>query len=196
MRIGIDVDNTITTTFPILKRYCIKYNEEVIKRNLKLHEDGYSTMTLFDWTPEENLVFCNKYLREIVMQAPIKQNAKDIIEKIKNEGNEIYIITARSEPRFIEPYSATKEQLDTNGIPYDKIIVNCAEKYDFCKENKIELMLDDEPGNVDLISQLIPVIAFKEPYNERCNGKNIVRVGSWKEAYEEYKKIRGEEYGK
>ena len=79
MKIGIDVDNTITTTFPILKRYCIKYNEEVIKRNLKLHEDGYSTMTLFDWTHKENLVFCNKYLREIVMQAPIKQNAKEVI---------------------------------------------------------------------------------------------------------------------
>ena len=123
-------------------------------------------MTLFDWTPEENLVFSNKYLREIVMQAPIKQNAKEIIEKIKNEGNEIYIITARSEPRFIDPYGATKEQLDKNGIPYDKIIVNCAEKYDYCKENKIELMLDDEPENVNLISKIIPVIAFKESYNE------------------------------
>ena len=40
------------------------------------------------------------------------------------------------------------------------------------------------------------VIDFKESYNERCNGKNIVRVDSWNEAYEEYKKIKGEEYGK
>jgi len=192
MKIGIDVDNTITTTFPILKEYCIKYNEEVIKRNLKMHEDGCSTMTLYDWTVEENLIFCNKYLREIAMQAPIKPEARKMIEKIKNDGNEIIIITARSEPRFIDPYSATKEQLDKNNIPYDKIIVNCPEKYKFCLENQIELMFDDEPQNIDSISKIIPVIAFKEYYNQKCEGKNIIKVDSWEEAYKEYEKIKKE----
>lgn len=189
MKIGIDVDNTITTTFPILMEYCIKYNEEVIKRDLKIHKDGYSTITLFDWTEQENLIFCNKYLKEIVMQAPIKPKAKEFIKKIKNEGNEIIIITARSQPRFLDPYGATKEQLDSNGILYDKIIVNCPEKYEFCKENGIELMLDDEPGNINLISKMIPVIAFNETYNEKCKGKNIIKVDTWEEAYNEYKKL-------
>lgn len=192
MKIGIDVDNTITTTLPILKEYCKKYNEEVIKRNLKIHEDGCSTMTLFDWTVEENHNFCIKYLEGIVTSAPVKPNAKEVINKIKEEGNEIYIITARSKPRIVDPYTATKKQLDLNGILYDEIIVNCPEKYDFCKENGIELMFDDEPQNINSISKIIPVIAFKEIHNEKCNGKNIIKVNNWNEAYEEYKKIKGE----
>ncbi len=131
MRIGVDVDNTITNTLPILKAYCRIYNEEVIKRNLKMNERGYTTTTIYNWTPEENLTFCNKYLQEIVSQAEIKENARDIIEKIKNEGNEIYIITARSEPTFIDPYNTTKNFLDKNSIVYDKIIVNCENKYKY-----------------------------------------------------------------
>jgi len=189
MKIGIDVDNTITNTLPILKEYCKKYNDKVIKRNLKMNEKGYNTNTLYEWTKEENLIFCNKYFHEIFMQVDVKENAREIIEKIKNEGNEIYIITARSEPTIIDPYNITKDFLDKNNIVYDKIIVNCKDKYTYCKENDIEIMIDDEPQNINAISKIMPVIAFKETHNEDSEGENIIKVNTWKEVYEEYRKI-------
>ena len=34
--IGIDIDNAITTTLPVLKQYCTMYNKKVVKRNLIL----------------------------------------------------------------------------------------------------------------------------------------------------------------
>lgn len=190
MKIGVDVDNTITNTMPILKAYCRRYNDEVIKRNLEMNEKGYSSRTLYNWTPEENLVFCNKYLQEIVLQADIKENAREIIEKIKNEGNEIYIISARSEPTFIDPYNVTKGFLDRNNIVYDKIIVNCEDKYTYCKENGIDLIMDDEPQNVNPISEIIPVIVFEGLQNEDCKGENVIKVNTWKEVYKEYRKIK------
>ncbi len=190
MKIGIDVDNTITNTIPILKEYCRRYNDEVVKRNLKINEKGYTTVTLYDWTAEENLIFCNKYFHEIFLKVDVKEKAREIIEKIKNEGNEIYIITARSEPTVIDPYNITKVFLDKNNIVYDKIIVNCKDKYKYCKENDIEIMIDDEPRNINLISEIIPVIAFKGIYNENCNGKNVIKVNTWEEAYKEYRNIK------
>lgn len=190
MKIGVDVDNTITNTLPILKKYCKRYNDEVIKRNLEMNTKGYTTNTLYDWTLEENHIFCNKYLREIVLQAKIKENAKEIIERIKNDGNEIYIITARHEPTFINPYETTKEQLDCFGITYDKIIVNCVDKYKYCLENGIEIMIDDEPQNINSISKIIPVIVFKELHNEECEGKNVIKVDTWNEVYKEYLKLK------
>lgn len=190
MKIGIDVDNTITNTLPILKKYCKKYNDEVIKRNLEMNSKGYTTNTLYEWTLEENHIFCNKYLREIVLQAKIKENAREIIEKIKNDGNEIYIITARHVPSFIKPYETTKEQLDYFGITYDKIIVNCVDKYKYCLENRIDIMIDDEPQNIKSISKKIPVIVFKALHNEECNGNNIIKVDTWNEVYEEYLKLK------
>lgn len=190
MKIGVDVDNTITNTMPILKAYCRIYNEEVIKRNLKMNEKGYSTLTFYNWTTEENLIFCNKYLQEIVLQADIKENAREIIEKMKNEDNEIYIITARREPTFIDPYGTTKKFLDENNIVYDKIVANCGDKYKYCRENGIELMMDDEPQNINAISKIMPVIAFKGIHNEDCKGNNVIKVNTWEEAYKEYRDIK------
>lgn len=190
MKIGIDVDNTITNTIPILKEYCRRYNDEVVKRNLKMNENGYTTRTLYDWTTEENLIFCNRYFHDIFFQVDVKENAREIIEKMKNEGNEIYIITARSEPNVIDPYNVTKNFLDENNIVYDKIIVNCEDKYTYCKENGIEIMIDDEPKNIKTISEIIQVIVFKGVHNENCKGQNVIKVNTWEEAYKEYRNIK------
>ena len=189
MKIGIDVDNTITNTLPILKEYCKKYNDEIIKRNLKMNEKGYTTNTLYEWSKEENLIFCNKYFHEIFMKVDVKENAGGIIKKIKSEGNEIHIITARSEPSVIDPYNITKDFLDKNNIIYDKIIVNCKDKYTYCQENNIDIMIDDEPKNINNISKIIPVIVFKGIHNEECEGENIIKVDTWNQVYEEYIKL-------
>lgn len=190
MKIGIDVDNTITNTLPILKAYCRVYNEEVIKRNLEMNEKGYTTTTLYNWTPEENFIFCKKYIEEIVLRATIKNDAQKIVEQIKNDGNEIYIITARNTPYFTDPYKTTKEFLDVNNIVYDKIIVNCTDKYTYCLENNIDIMMDDEPKHINSISKMIPVIAFEGMQNEDCQGKNIIKVNTWEQVYKEYQKLK------
>ena len=62
MKIGIDIDNTITDTLPLLKKYCEEYNNNVVKRNLKINPYGFATFNLLDWTIEEEMNFCNKYL--------------------------------------------------------------------------------------------------------------------------------------
>lgn len=190
MKIGIDIDNTITTTLPILKEYCKKYNEKVVRRNLKMNEEGFSTSNLYDWTMEEEMDFCDKYLEEIVKKAKIKENASKIIKKLKEEQNYIYIITARRKPHFKNPYELTKNFLDKNSIEYNKLIVECEDKYTFCKENNIDIMIDDEPQNINSISKMLPVIVLEGMQNKDCNGKNIIKVNNWIEVYENIKNIK------
>jgi len=190
MRIGIDIDNTITNTLPILKKYCQKYNEEVVKRDLKINEQGFASYNLYDWTEEENLDFCQKYLEEIVMQAKVKERAKEIIQKLKQEGNIIYIITARTNAHFKNPYETTEKFLREHDIVYDRLIVNCTNKAQVCVENNIEVMIEDETHNIEKISTQIPVIAFQEIYNKRCEGKNIIKVNHWNEIYHIIKNIK------
>lgn len=183
MKIGIDIDNTITDTLPILKEYCKKYNDEVVKRNLKINEKGFASFNIFDWTEEENADFCLKYLEEVVLQAKVKENAREVIKKLKEEGNIIYIITARKEPEFSNPYNITEKFLTENGIVYDELLVGKLEKKQFCIENQIDIMIDDEPQNINAISEIIPVIAFDEIYNENCKGPNVIKVDNWLEIY-------------
>lgn len=193
MNIGIDIDNTITNTLLILKQYCKKYNEEVVKRNLLVNELGFASFNLYNWTEDENRDFCLKYLEEIVLQAKVKENAQEIIEKLKKEKNKIYIITARTKPYFENPYEVTQKFLQKNNILYDELLVGKTNKYDFCIENNIDIMIDDEPQNINKISQKIPVIVFKEKYNEECEGNNVIKVNNWNQVYNIIKRYKGEE---
>lgn len=192
MKIGIDVDNTITDTLPLLKQYCKKYNKEVLKRNPKINEKGFATYNLYDWTEKENLDFCSKYLEEVVMQAKVKENAKEVIQKLKKDGHSIYIITARTKMHFKEPYKTTQKFLQKNGIVYDELITGSTDKKLICIKNNIDVMIEDEPQNISSISQLLPVIVLREVYNEECRGKNIIKINNWKEVYNVIEKIRKE----
>ena len=57
----------------------------------------------------------------------------------------------------------------------------------FAKKNKIDVMIDDEPQNINSISKMIPVIVFSGVQNQMCKGNNIIRVNSWNEVYEYFK---------
>lgn len=189
MRIGIDIDNTITNTLPILKQYCKRYNDEVVKRNLKMNEKGFATINLYDWTKKEESIFCEKYLEEVVLQATIKEGADKVIIKLKEEGNTIYIITARQKHHFKEPYEVTANFLKEKGIVYDELMIGITDKKQVCIDKQIDIMIDDEPQNISAISDIIPVIVFEAMHNEECNGNNIIKVKTWNEAYEAIKEI-------
>lgn len=183
MNIGIDIDNTITDTLAKLKEYCKKYNDEIGRTDLSMHEEGYTSYTLYDWTTEENMGFCVKYLEEAVLQATVKEGAKEVIEKLKNDGHTINIISSRITPMFKTPYETTEKYLKENGIIYDKLLVGSTNKLVVCKENKIDIMMEDEPHYIEELAKEIPVIVFEYGYNQECNGKNIIKVNNWNEVY-------------
>lgn len=184
MKIGIDIDNTITDTLPIIKKYCKMYNDTVVKRNLTMHEDGVASYNLFDWTPEENQDFCMNYLEKAVLSAKVKENAAKVIKKLKNDGHKIYIISARIEPVFKTPYKSTEKYLKENNIVYDKLIVGSLDKKPYCIEHNIDILLEDEPRYINDISPIIPVIVFDEIFNKQCVGNNIYKVTNWNQVYD------------
>lgn len=188
MKIGIDVDNTIIDTLPVLKEYCREYNEKVVKRNLKMNEKGFAVANLYEWTEEEKIDFLIKYIDEVRGKAKIKQNAQNIIKKLKQEGNIIYIITARKQIGNRNPYEATRKFLQDNDFEYDELVVQ-KDKKQFCIDNNIDVLIDDEPQNIDSVSEIIPVIVFEAIHNEECNGRNIIKVNTWDEVYNIIKRI-------
>lgn len=189
MKIGIDIDNTITNTLPILKKYCREYNDTVIKRGLEMHEDGVASFNLYDWTPEENMDFCVKYLEEVVLQAEVKENAKEIIQKLRDEGHHISIISSRAFPMFKTPYETTEKFLKEKGIVYDKLLVGKIEKKSSCIENELDILIEDEVKYINEMSEFMPVIVFDEIYNKQCEGKNVIKVTSWLEIYDKIKEL-------
>ena len=153
-----------------------------------MNEKGYITSNLYDWTKEEEKGFFEKYIDKLRENVELKPFAKEIIHALKQE-HEIYIVTARDKITDKDPCEEAKLYLEKHGIFFDEIIAECHDKLKYCLENKIDVIIDDEPQNIDAIAPKIPVIVFRGVQNENCSGKNVMKVDNWKEVYEIIKKL-------
>lgn len=191
MRIGIDIDGVLTDIEQWQidvgsKFYYEKYNKKII------NPMGYDFSEIFEI--EENLdsELWREYIFDYAINEPARKYAGEVINELKKEGNEIYIITARfltdKDTKIGEKMrDIVIKWLEQYNICYDKIIFTPEEKLDICLENNIDLMIEDKVDNINTISEKIPVICFDARYNQECLGKNIIRCYSW---YDIYEKIR------
>ena len=184
MRIGIDIDGTLTDIekfqLDFGSKFFSRYNKFIVKPN------GYETAEIFNVDDTLDNEFWDKYYFDYLKYEPIRRFASEIIKLLKDKGNEIYIITARHGENNIsdeKTKNLTKAWLDKNDVIYDKLIFSPEEKLNTCLENKINIMVEDKPENINTLSSKIPVICFNAGYNQNCNGNNIYRAYSWYDVY-------------
>lgn len=163
--------------------------EEIVNVN------GYEIKDIFNISDEEYDEFWDKYFLDYVINEPPRKFASEVTNNLHEQGHELYIITARyfTENDKKKIGKSIKEVitnwLNQNNIYFDEIIFSPEDKLEICNENKIELMVEDAPHNVNNLSNYIPVICFNAGYNKNCNGENIIRCYSWYDIYEKIKHI-------
>ena len=180
MNIGIDIDGVLTD----LERETIDFGTKMcIEENWPITIDlsKYWEVEAFGWTSEQADKFWNKYLVEYVTQSPARRFAKEIISKLREEGNNIYIITARFPSENFDIKAKTEEWLKKYGIKYDKLLLNVENKAQAAKDYNIEVFIDDSMKNCNQLSESgIKTYVFDTRINENieCDSK-IKRVYSW-----------------
>ena len=191
MRIGIDLDDTITKTDEILFKYAKIYNEEE-KILFNINREEWNLTKAFGWNEENIKEFFSKYLKSIYEKAEIKENAKERINKLKDDGNEIIIITARDTKSLKEVHEVCKDWLINNKINVDKIVVDGEDKAQKCLENKIDIFIDDNICNCENVynNLKIPVLLMNGRYNKDYQNPKIKRVYNWNEIYNEICKYK------
>lgn len=191
MRIGIDLDDTITKTDEILFKYAKIYNEEE-KILFNINREEWNLTKAFGWNEENIKEFFSKYLKSIYEKAEIKENAKERINKLKDDGNEIIIITARDTKSLKEVHEVCKDWLINNKINVDKIVVDGENKAQKCLENKIDIFIDDNICNCENVynNLKIPVLLMNSRYNKDYQNPKIKRVYNWNEIYNEICKYK------
>lgn len=189
MKIGIDIDNTITNTVVTVKEYVKKYHKDILKKELEIYDNEVSTRKLSNWSNDEYLDFKTHYLEEALINVKVKDNASNIIKKIKSDGHEIHLITARDSSVFKTPYETTEKFLKDNDIVYDKLNVGNMTKKDYCIKNNIDIMIEDDPRHIESFIDSIPVIIYDEPYNKQCVAKNFYKASDWNQIYEIINKL-------
>ena len=145
MRIGIDIDDTICKTREMVE---VKLSEYCMINNLN-YDEVYNNEIMME-------KFYDEKLEEIYKYADPKKNVVDVLRRLRNKGNEIYIITARGAQirTDIDYYKVTVEWLATNGIEIDGIMTSCygESKVKVCKREKIDLMIESDPYNYKLLT--------------------------------------------
>lgn len=197
MIIGIDIDDTTVVTVKSMVKYGDKYDTEVLGReakkdNLGQIKDRYYMKALYGWTEEEKFAFFDMYYKDVLEECYPLPSAVEVINKLKDEGNEIVFITARlTNVKNCDTESITKSTLERYNIPYDRLIMNVDNKLEFCKKYGVEVFIDDSFETcLGLSSEGIKSYLMSTRMNRNIETGKIERVFSWDEIYEKISNLK------
>ena len=184
MRIGIDIDDTLSDTTHYIMPILEKFDKEHFGGKGIAYPDK-KHMVAFDWSSEEILKFRDSTVDEKLLDIPPIKDSSKYTKLINELGHELIIITARTDDYFTDPYKTSYEWLIKNNITFNKLIVNANKKGEICEKEKIDLFIDDSFGQASYVAEhnKIPVLMPGDDYNENKNFSGVRKVYSWKEIY-------------
>lgn len=191
MKIGIDIDNVISNFNDELLKEYLKHDKELRNTGI-INEDVFIRYGMFDWTEKEEAEFYKNNIERIAIKLKPIHRATETIKKLKEDGNEIIIISGRNNGEYNNPYKLTEEWLAKYNIVYDKLILtnayNKEEKANVCKENNIDIMIEDSTQTAVNIEKVGTKVLFMNTrYNK--NNENFEKVSNWKEIYSKISKL-------
>lgn len=177
MKIGIDIDDTITDTYLIALKYIAEYYNKDYK---ELEAKGY---TYDEFFADSEFVGFREFIAEnfhkLIPTLKTKDGVSEVIKKLKEEGHEIIIVTARDSAKE----NQNIEFLNTHNIPFDKFYEGIWEKGELAKKENIDIFIDDSYSHYKQCEkENIRAILFDAPYNRKY--EECERVTSWKEIYD------------
>ena len=186
MKIGIDIDNVISNFNDTIVEAYLQHDKQL--RNTGIINDKAKVFRrgMFDWTEEEEKDFYYSNIEKWANDFKPIKDAEYYIKKLKQDGNEIYIISGRENGEYRNPYKLTEEWLEKYDIIYDKIILTNAynkhEKAEICLKNNIDIMIEDSIETcINLINDGIETYTMNTRFNQ--NDLSLNRVSTWKEIY-------------
>lgn len=175
MNIGVDIDDTLTKT----RESQIIFWREYIK--------DYPNENYTEVLPDNINTFGDEYIdafwdcyREKLFASPFKEDASEVLQKLKKDGFNIYIITARRKEKYPHLEEMIMKNFKENNIPYDKILTDAKDKGKCMSENNVSILIDDEIFNCeDAIKYGKKAILF----NDRVKYDGL-KVNNWLDLYD------------
>jgi len=192
MNIGIDIDDTIVNTYEPMKKYADMFDINVLgntganTEELGMIDHGHYLEVIYNWDRKIKFDYFDTYYKNVLEECTMLPNAKEIIQKLYNEGNNIFFVTARvSKVKNCNTEELTKKTLKNNDIPYNKLIIDADDKAKYCKENGIDVFIDDSYATCKSIKENgVKVYLMTTKVNCNLDTEDIERVKDWKEIYE------------
>lgn len=172
MNIGLDIDDTMTNTSELKIEYFKKhFNIDDMNILIDMLNPGKIDGELLD--------FFKNNLLEMSKRYTLKDNVKEVIDRLRLKGHKIFIITARAYTFVDGVIEATEEYLERHNIYFDNITYKAKDKRNACIENKIDIMVDDSIGVLEELKRCnIKTLLFNSMVNENKK-TDFDRVSNW-----------------
>lgn len=191
MKIGIDIDGVILDYERVLKTYGDLYDFIELKKNGIINRNEHYLRNRYDWTDEERMNFINKYFLKLSKKTPLIPGAKDVIDMLQKEGNELIIISARG-GMIEEMKDVAIEKFKEEDISFNKYYWKQDDKLEVAQNEKIDVMIDDSYDVCrKLSSNGIKTIYFREKEMKVLEqNENLKEVSNWGEIYRYIKEMQ------
>jgi uncharacterized protein len=183
LKLGFDIDDTLIN----LREHAFHLYNQKLNRNVDIslfHQlDKVEIHELFGMTAEEGGKMWNSSLEEIYYtNCPPYPDAAETLQKLEQEGHEIYYITARPK----EHGERTMEWMIQNGFPVRKdrffYGMNDEDKVHIIKDLELDYYFDDKPAVLETLrDRPLNVFARNQSYNRDLN---IPRINDWSELFD------------
>ena len=191
MKIGIDIDGVILDYERVLKTYGDLYDFIELKKDGIINRNEHYLRNRYDWTDEERMNFINKYFLKLSKQTPLIPGAKDVIDMLQKEGNELIIISARG--GMIEGMKdVAMEKFEEEDISFNKYYWKQDDKLEVAQNEKLDVMIDDSYDVCrKLSSNGIKTIYFRDKEMKVLEqNENLKEVSNWGEIYRYIKEMQ------
>lgn len=189
MNIGIDIDGVLTD----LENYIETVGKEYTLQNNLEFDDKMNKNTIHGFFSKgDSKRFWDLHWESYAETIKARKNASKVIEKLKNDGNKIIIITARTydSPIIKDGIKRQKNMekliikwLKRNNIKYDKLVFSNLNKLKDCLNNKIDIMIEDSVSNIEQLKDYMKILCFDAKYNKFYTNSQIFRVYNWNDVY-------------
>lgn len=193
MKIAIDVDDCISNTVEVDFATCWEYNQMLHPDDNNLYESNYhNAPTIFGFDKATDDAFYIQQRKLVVKENLIQPKvfAARVINQFIEDGHDVTILTSRGDLYWGNALLETEKWLKKHGIHYTRCVANSGSKGEYCKANKIDVMLEDNPKYAKQVNdEGIRTILLLANYNKDYKHPLNKFASCWPEVYKKVKEI-------
>lgn len=184
MKIGIDLDGVVIDSETTFRTYEEIFDIDVLKGNNLINKEEPKFQARYNWTNEQEKEFIEKYFMTVSKESNLMSGFIGIYNLLKEQGHEFVVITARG--GFIkEMKDDAIRLLEENNIKFDKYYWNVEDKLEICKNEKVDIMIDDDWKIIKrLADNKVKTLYFRDTNLMKLEENEYIKeVNNWGEIY-------------
>ena len=191
MKIGIDLDGVVIDSQTTFRTYEEIFDIDILKGNNLINKKEPKFQARYNWTNEQEKEFIEKYFLIVSKESNLMSGFIGIYKLLKEQGHEFVVITARG--GFVkEMKDDAIRLLEENNIKFDKYYWNVDDKLEICKNEKVDIMIDDDWKIIKrLADNEVKTLYFRDTNLMKMEENQYIKeVNNWGEIYRYIKEMQ------